>query len=188
MHDRTRRRLPSAAAIMTAALLGACDDASAPTAPTPPADHAGASELLAPVNLLPSRIAFASSRSGNMDIWTITADGTGLAQVTTNPAADYQPTWSPDGCRIAFTSSRHDVYDDNTEIYVIDLSNSTETRLTDDVAGDGYPTWAPNGTRLAFVSYRTGNGDIFSMKADGTDVVNLRNTPGYSEDEPEWSR
>lgn len=43
------------------------------------------------------KIAFA--RDG--DIWTVNPDGTGRIRITTNPARDFSPRWSPDGKQIA---------------------------------------------------------------------------------------
>jgi hypothetical protein len=43
-----------------------------------------------------SRIAFASSRDGNLEIYTMNPDGTGLVRLTTNTSNDDMPSWS--GC------------------------------------------------------------------------------------------
>ncbi len=47
--------------------------------------------------------------------------------------------------------------------------------------GDFYdfvPRWSPDGTRLAFTSSRNGSMDIYSMRLDGSDLVNVSRTPG----------
>lgn len=48
-------------------------------------------------------IAFASNRAGNADIWVIAATGGTAVRVTTDPAPEHDPTWSPDGRSIAYT-------------------------------------------------------------------------------------
>ena len=53
-----------------------------------------------------SRIAFASTRDGNFEIYVMNADGSNQTRLTNNAAADDQPAWSPDGTRIAFKSNR----------------------------------------------------------------------------------
>jgi WD40 repeat protein len=49
-----------------------------------------------------SRVAFASSATGNSDIWVQNVDGTNLRQLTNDAVADSWPIWSPDGRWIAF--------------------------------------------------------------------------------------
>jgi len=54
-------------------------------------------------------------------------DGSGLTNLTNNPAGDGQPVWSPDGSKILFVSDR----DGNDEIYVMKADGSDPTNLTD---------------------------------------------------------
>ena len=51
------------------------------------------------------KIAFASDRDGNFEIYVMDADGGGQLRLTENPAEDYSPTWAPDGSRLAFVST-----------------------------------------------------------------------------------
>jgi len=85
------------------------------------------------------RIAFASDRWGNSEIYVMNADGSNAMNLTDNAADDFQPAWSPDGTRIAFTSDR----DGNWEIYVMNADGSGQTNLTDNPAMDHAPAWSP---------------------------------------------
>ena len=100
----------------------------------------------------PGKIAFASDRDGNFEIYVMNPDGGGLTRLTEDAAEDTQPTWSPDGTRIAFVSNR----DGNREIYVIGADGSGLTRLTNNTAEDIEPAWSPSLTnqQIAFVSHR----------------------------------
>jgi Tol biopolymer transport system component len=96
-------------------------------------------------------IAFASDQNGNFDIYTIRADGSGLTNITNNPAMDANPIWSPDGKRIAFESDR----DGSRQIYVMDSDGSNVFQLAN---GQGenilihhrneFSPWSPDGTSL----------------------------------------
>lgn len=73
-----------------------------------------------------SDIAFDSDRNGNLDVYVMKPDGTGLRRLTDHPRRDFDPAWSPDGSRIAFTSDR----DGDREVYVMNADGSHQTRLT----------------------------------------------------------
>src|SRR3989440_484836 len=61
------------------------------------------------------QIAFTTERDGNVDIYLMNADGSGVTRLTNNPAGDFWPVWSSDGTKIVFQSER----DGNDEIYVM---------------------------------------------------------------------
>jgi lysophospholipase L1-like esterase len=73
------------------------------------------------------RIAFASTRTGDSDIWTVNPDGQFPLDLTNDPSADIDPAFSPDGTKIAFASNR----DGDNEIYVMNADGTgRKTRLT----------------------------------------------------------
>ena len=65
-------------------------------------------------------VAFASSRDGNYEIYSMNADGTDQTRLTNNTDMDQNPTVSPDGSQVAFTSDR----DGNWEVYVMKTNGS----------------------------------------------------------------
>lgn len=131
-----------------------------------------------------SKIAFATDRDGNYEIYAMDADGGGQTRLTENIAEDHSPAWSPDGNRIAFVSNR----DGNSEIYVMSADGTAQARLTSNTADDLAPVWSPDGAKIAFVSQRDGNNEIYVMNSDGSGQLNLTNnqyddvSPTYSPD------
>lgn len=122
----------------------------------------------------PGKIAFASDRDGNFEVYLMDADGGGQQRLTENPAEDYSPAWSPDGKRLAFVSTR----DGNAEVYVMNADGTGQTRLTNNTASDLRPAWSPDGTRIAFVTNRDGNDEIYTMGPDGLNQTNLTHSQG----------
>ena len=120
-----------------------------------------------------ARIAFASDRDGNFEIYVMDADGGGQTRLTEDASEDYSPAWSPDGRRIAFVSTR----DGNAEIYVMNADGTGQTRLTNNTASDLAPAWTRDGSQIAFVTNRDGNDEIYLMNADGSNQTNLTNNP-----------
>lgn len=141
----------------------------------------GAEDIHPRFNRGATRLAFASSRTGNYEIFSMNPDGSGLTQITNNATDDVNPAWSPDGTKIAFQAYR----DGQAEIYLMNADGSGQTRLTVNADYDGGPAWSPDGSQLAFSSYRNGGYRIWVMAANGSGQTQ-RSTQPYSFD-PAWS-
>ena len=119
-------------------------------------------------------------------------DGSDVTRLTDDDASDHDPSWSPDGEKIAFSSDR-DPDEEFDEIYVMNANDGSDvTRLTDNDADDIQPSWSPNGEKIAFnrvfspEDEEVDDGQIFVMNADdGSDVTRL--TDNDDDDrEPDW--
>jgi TolB protein len=129
-------------------------------------------------NPLTGKIAY----SHENDIYVMNADGSAIVQLTTDPEADFDQTWSPDGTKLAFRSHR----DGNEEIYVMDAGGSNQINLTNYPGGDWSPAWSPDGKSIAFASIRPEGAGIWVMDADGSNPRPVAAPPGVN-DYPTWS-
>jgi Tol biopolymer transport system component len=133
------------------------------------------------VDTLTGRIVYAHED----DIYTMDANGTNVIRLTTDPAPDFDPVWSPDGTQIAFRSHRH--VNGDVEVYVMDADGSNQTNLTNDPASDYSPAWSPDGTQIAFASNRDGDpNEIYVINVDGSNARRVTDNPGIDE-YPTWS-
>jgi Tol biopolymer transport system component len=140
-----------------------------------------------------SKIAFTSNRDlpgsfGNngFEIYVMSANGSNPTRLTNNSASDAQPSWSPDGARIAFTSQR----DGLPLIYVMNADGANPVNATQSTTLDSSdPEWSPDGTTIAFTSYnrvgQTNSDEIFLMNADGSNIRRITNTT-FDEHELSW--
>jgi Tol biopolymer transport system component len=122
---------------------------------------------------------------GDLEIFTVNPDGTGIQQLTNNQSSDAFPTWSPDGTRIAFESDR----EGDNDIWIMNADGSNPRNVTGAIAGNEYfPTWSPDGTRLAFRgTYGTDlDGEIYTVRLNGTGLTRLTNNTAF-DGRPEWS-
>jgi tricorn protease len=84
------------------------------------------------------------------DIYTVETIGGTARPITSHPAHDINPVFSPDGRWIAFSSNRHGSYD----VFVTSVRGGKPRRLTFDSSADMVCGWSPDGKQVLFASLR----------------------------------
>lgn len=85
-------------------------------------------------------------------LWLINSDGTEHQKLTSKDVNEGNPTWSPDGTRIAFTAST----EQGTELFVYWLKTAKVARLSQLDASPKGLAWSPDGKWLAFTMFKKG--------------------------------
>ena len=119
-------------------------------------------------------IVVASSRTGRFQLYA--AERANLAQlrkVMDDTAVATEAAFSPDGSRIAFTSTR----DGQPEIYIMDADGTSAARLTNSPGADGDASFTADGQAVVFHSLRTGHRQIFLQPITSSDAVQLTQEP-----------
>lgn len=112
------------------------------------------------------------SATGTPDIYKISLDGKTQGRITSGPfgAMNVEPSISPDGKTIAFSSDRSG----KPMIYSMGIDPIMPAkRIT--IAGryNAAPVWSPDGKRIVFAGWDDDHFDIFIMNADGTNMSRL---------------
>lgn len=123
-----------------------------------------------------NRIAFVGASD---DLYVVLPSGRGLRRLTSSPAIESQPAWSPDGRKLAYVA----LEGESTDLYVLDIARSTVVRLTQDLTAEASPAWGPNGRTVTFVSDQAG-GPVWSIPPAGGTAVPLGGPKWV--DEPAW--
>lgn len=84
------------------------------------------------------------------DIFVADLDGNIVAQLTDEPGYDAEPTVSPKGDKIVFTSTRSG----DLELYTMNLDGSDVRQVTSGLGYDGGAFFSPDGTKLIFRASR----------------------------------
>jgi dipeptidyl aminopeptidase/acylaminoacyl peptidase len=130
-------------------------------------------------------IAFHSKREGNYEIYLIDDDGTDERRITAHDARDMAPAISPDGTRIAFTSDR---LDGAMHLFVMGIDGADVVRLSAglDSTAIGGVHWHPSAEKLVFDSRVDAVHQLFEVRPDGTDLIQLT-SDGYDSRSPRYS-
>jgi dipeptidyl aminopeptidase/acylaminoacyl peptidase len=119
-----------------------------------------------------TQVAYASAGEdgANWDIWVKIVGQVEARRITTDPAVEDFPAWSPDGAQIAFDSVARD---GNRDVWTIGVDGSGLRRITQDPAHDIVPSWSHDGRVIYFASSRTGRFEVWRTSADGGAEVQI---------------
>ncbi len=134
------------------------------------------------------------------ELFSMSADGTDVKQITSFKTVCTYPSVSPDGRKISFRR----VIDSpalnwdlsinknnrNSEVFITNIDGQNAINVSVSPAFDGWPWWSPDGQRLVFSSNRNGPsnvGQLFQVNADGTNLRSLGES-GFSLAQPNWSK
>jgi Tol biopolymer transport system component len=163
--------------------VGGCGSSreDAPTSRAPKRDQSpsrgarqGASSRPIALSSLHGRIAY----SLGDDVWVANANGMGARRLTRRRGPEFDPSWSPDGRRIAYRDSRHGI-NRNDEIYVINADGTHARNLTRSPYNEWSPSWSSDGELIAFYS-----AELYVMRPDGTRARPITRVEG---EYPSWS-
>lgn len=137
----------------------------------------------------PPKILFRTDRHGafvKYELYVINDDGSNPTRITntTTNSGNYQPTWSPNGQKIAFAAEQ----DGSTswDIIIMNLDGTNRLNLTQHNAFESYFSFSPDGSKIVFESHRDGPFALWSINTDGTGLTKLINNGG-PEQPPAWS-
>lgn len=125
-------------------------------------------------------------------IYSSRTDGTGLTRLSPSDQGDNQPSWSPDGSKIAFETINDET---GLDIGVMNADGSGRTLLMSGPSNDFDPSWSPRGDEIVFERLERDDASrtldvkaaLWVMKADGSSARRLTVEPLTSHGYPKWS-
>lgn len=150
-----------------------------------------------------SKIAFASTRSGNLDIWVMNADGSNPQQLTNSAFHETEPTWSPDGTKLAYTRVISDgplnlglLPSADKDVYIMNANGTNNHLIFGGPKEQHDANWSPDGTKLAITgegeSIPFGDVELINPQT-GAFIANLTaagifsGEPFFGGGDPSWS-
>lgn len=144
--------------------------------------------------IVPGMVVFDSDRTGNFEIFVMAADGSGVRQLTDDPA--YDSWWgriSPDRQRILFYRTPKGVHDRDftkTSLWVMGGGGEAPLELrppgTDGWQVQGHAEWSPSGEEFVMFGGRNTNPQIWVTTATGQRPRKVTDRGGSNLD-PSWS-
>ena len=129
----------------------------------------------------------ATNPEGDTELFVMNANGSNQRQITFNALDDEYPAWSPDG-RIVFARDFNPIRGEaDYEIFTMNADGTNQQNLTNTPGVDEIePSWSPTGRSIAFISYRDGDGELYTMRPNGSGIRQLT-FDGLGYEFPDWS-
>ena len=133
-----------------------------------------------------TQIAYASTKSGNKEIWVMDYDGANQHQLTHLKSVALTPRWSPDATRIAFTCFVPYRGITSPQICLFSTASNRVISFPRFRGTNSSPAWSPDGAQLAFMSSQNGDSEIYVTDADGSHLQRITFAAGVSTS-PVWN-
>jgi len=135
----------------------------------------GSSVLSGQIIAVPEQIAYTGFVSSNFDIYSgdlVNNALTNIRRLTTDPAQDFESSWSPDGEKMAFTSNR----DGRNRIYIMGIDGGNQQVISPELELAQNPTWCldqSSNEKILFSFVDSGKTGIASMNSTGSGIIKL---------------
>ena len=97
-------------------------------------------------------LVFTSLRHAlNPDLYLKQTNGATATRLTSDPAAEVEPAFSPQSDKVAYATNRANNYD----IWVVGVDGTNPTRLTSATADEFHPSWSPDGKQIVYCAFGT---------------------------------
>jgi Tol biopolymer transport system component len=124
---------------------------------------------------------FTADNGGRSAAFVSAQDGSDRLLVSGSVGQAFDPAWSSDGSRVAFSSTRDAAGVDPSEVYVAAADGSSLTRLTFDSSpptAKSAPAWSPDGASIAYLADAGGQMDVWSVPVAGGTARRLTSSGG----------
>ncbi len=142
------------------------------------------------------KISFVGIKNGKTDIYFCDLETKDITKLTDDHYNDEDPSFSPDGKFIAFSSDRPlDLPADSANyrygrynLFLFEFESGKVTAITEGEGNNNSPTWSPDGSKICFVSDRNGTYNLYVLDLDSSVVVPITNVlsgcfaPSWSKD------
>src|SRR5215207_9488816 len=133
------------------------------------------------------RLVFERPAPDGPDLYTVGADGSGLTRLTRLAGVEHDPSWSPDGSKVAFTRAMNPEQGPY-EIWTVNADGTGLTRVTAHRGFTFGPAWSPDGSRIVYSKERNDRPPaLYVVNVDGSGARRLASSPTHGYTDPSWS-